>query len=88
MTADFDKQIATNLVLKWRYMLFANYETLDIEQIDHRLDLLLTAQVNKFISVSLGGILLYDYDQDSRAQVSQAFNFGFQYSFQNFEEKK
>lgn len=88
LTADFDKQIATNLGLKWRYMLFANYETFDIDQIDHRLDLMLTAKVNKFISVSLGGILLYDYDQDTSTQVSQAFNFGFQYSFQNFEDKK
>jgi len=87
-TADFDKDIAKNLNLKWRYMLFANYETLETKTIDHRLDLMLTAQVNKFISVGLGGILLYDFDQDNGAQLSQSFNFGFRYSFQNYEEKK
>ncbi|HRJ31004.1 MAG TPA: DUF3078 domain-containing protein [Cyclobacteriaceae bacterium] len=88
LTADFDKDIATNLNLKWRYLMFANYETLAAKTIDHRLDLMLTAKVNKFISVGLGGILLYDFDQDSGVQLSQAFNFGFRYSFQNYEEKK
>lgn len=88
LTADFDKDIATNLNLKWRYLMFVNYETLAAKTIDHRLDLMLTAKVNKFISVGLGGILLYDFDQDSGVQLSQAFNFGFRYSFQNYEEKK
>ncbi|MCU0399199.1 MAG: DUF3078 domain-containing protein [Cyclobacteriaceae bacterium] len=88
LTADFDKEIATNLNLKWRYMLYANYETLEAKTIDHRLDLMLTARVNKFISVGLGGILVYDIDQDAGAQLSQAFNFGFRYSIQNYEEKK
>jgi hypothetical protein len=88
LTADFDKAIATNLNLKWRYMMFANYETLEAKTIDHRLDLMLTASVNKFITVGLGGILVYDIDQDAGAQLSQAFNFGFRYSIQNYEEKK
>lgn len=87
-TADFDKDIAKNLNLKWRYMLFANYETLEGKTIDHRLDLMLTAQVNRFISVGLGGILIYDFDQDDEVQLSQNFNFGFRYTFQNYEEKK
>ncbi|HEY3405029.1 MAG TPA: DUF3078 domain-containing protein [Ohtaekwangia sp.] len=88
MLAEFDKEIATNLNLKVRYVMFANYETLELKTIDHRLDLLLNARVNKFITVGLGGILIYDFDQDSGAQLSQAFNLGFAYSFQNFEEEK
>lgn len=88
LTADFDKDIAPNLNLKWRYMLFVNYETLETKTIDHRLDLLISAQVNKFISVALGGIMVYDIDQDDEAQISQAFTLGFRYSFQNFEPKK
>jgi len=87
LTADFDKDIAQNLNLKWRYMLFANYETLEMKTIDHRLDLMISARVNKFISVGLGGILVYDFDQDAGAQFSQAFNFGFRYTFQNYDEK-
>jgi len=88
LAADFNKDIATNFNLKWRYLMFANYETLELKTIDHRLELMLNAKVNRFITVGLGGILLYDYDQDTGAQISQVFNLGFAYSFQNYEEPK
>ncbi|MEQ8302333.1 MAG: DUF3078 domain-containing protein [Cyclobacteriaceae bacterium] len=88
MIAEFNKDIAENINLNWRYQLFANYETLEGKKLDHRLDLNLTAKVNKFINVSLGGILLYDYDQDTGVQLSQAFSLGFLYTFQNYKEKK
>jgi Protein of unknown function (DUF3078) len=88
MQAEFNKDIAENLNLKFRYLMFANYETLDLQTIDHRLDIGLTAKVNRFMNVSLGGILIYDYDQDSGVQLAEAFNLGISYSFQNFEEKK
>ena len=88
LTADFDKDIAKNLNLKWRYLLYANYETLEGKTIDHRLDLMINAKVNKFISVGVGGIMLYDFDQDDEVQLSQVFNIGFAYTFQNYEEKK
>lgn len=88
LQADFNKDIAENINLKWRYVMFANYETLEAKTIDHRLDLNLTAKVNQFINVSVGGILLYDFDQDSGAQLSQALTLGFAYSFRNYEEKK
>lgn len=88
MSAEFNKDIAKNLNLKWRYLMFANYETLELKTIDHRLELMLNAKVNRFITVGLGGILLYDYDQDAGAQVSQVFNLGFAFSYQNFEEPK
>jgi len=88
LTADFDKDIARNINFKWRYLIYANYETLEAKTIDHRLDLMFSAKVNKFISVGLGGILLYDFDQVDEVQFSQAFNIGFAYTFQNYEEKK
>lgn len=87
MLAEFNKDIAKNMNLKWRYLMFANYETLELKTIDHRLDVTLTAQVNRFINVSLGSILLYDFDQDPGAQVSQAFSLGAAYTFRNYEEK-
>jgi len=83
--AEFNKDIATNLNLKWRYVLFANYETLSLENLDHRLDLNITAKVNQFINVSLGGIMIYDIDQDADVQLSQAFSLGILYTFQNFK---
>jgi hypothetical protein len=86
--AEFNREIIKNVNLKWRYVLFANYETFEPKTIDHRLDLDIMMKVNKFINVGIGGILLYDYDQDSEVQLSQVFSFGFLYSFQNFEEPK
>jgi hypothetical protein len=86
LLATFNKDIATNLNLRWRYLMFANYETLAIKTIDHRLELMILAKVSKFITVGFGGILLYDYDQDAGAQISQVFNLGFSYSFQNYKE--
>jgi hypothetical protein len=86
--AEFDKEIYRNINLKWRYLMYANYETLEAKTIDHRVDLDLIAKVNKYINVGLGGILIYDYDQDPGAQLSQVFSFGFLYTFQNYEEPK
>ena len=88
MLAEFNKDIAKNVNLKWRYLMFVNYQTLDLKKIDHRLDLNLTGKVNNWLTVSLGGILLYDYDQGSRVQLSQAFSLGVLYTVQNYTEKK
>lgn len=88
LMAEFNKEIATNINLRWRYMMYANYETLEMKTIDHRLDLDIVAKVNRYINVTLGGILLYDYDQDPGVQLSQIFSFGFLYTFQNYEEPK
>lgn len=88
LLADFNKEIAKNLNLKWRYIMYANYEDLSLQTIDHRLDVFLSAKVNKFIDVGLGGILVYDFDQDPGAQINQIFSLGFVYNFQNFEEEK
>jgi hypothetical protein len=84
--AEYDKQIYENINLKWRYLMFANYETLEAKRLDHRLDLDFVAKVGKYINVGLGGILIYDYDQDNQAQLSQVFSIGFLYSFQNYVE--
>lgn len=88
LQAEFDKQIYENVNLKWRYLMFANYETLEARRLDHRLDLDLIAKVGKYINVGLGGILLYDYDQDDSVQLSQVFSIGFLYTFQNYVEEK
>lgn len=86
LLAEFDKQIYENVNFKWRYLMFANYETLEARRLDHRLDVDLIAKVGKYINVGLGGILLYDYDQDNEAQLSQVFSIGFLYTFQNYVE--
>ena len=86
LLADFDKDLAENLNLKFRYMMYANYESLNIDEIDHRLDAVLTAKVAKYIQVSLTGILVYDYDQNKDIQLSQALGLGFIYTIKNFKD--
>ena len=88
MLAEFNKDIAKDMNLKWRYVMFLNYQTPELKKIDHRVDVNLVAKVNRFVNVSLGGILLYDYDQGTKVQLSQAFSLGVLYSFQNYAEKK
>lgn len=86
LLADFDKDLSENLNLKFRYMMYANYESLNIDEIDHRLDAVLTAKVAKYLQVSLTGILVYDYDQDKEIQLSQALGLGFIYTIKNFQD--
>jgi hypothetical protein len=86
--AEFDKDIAKNVNLKWRYILFGDYQNLSIDQLYHRLDLNLIAKVGRFVNLNLGTILLYDKSQDPDVQFSQAFSVGMMYTFQNFEAKK
>lgn len=86
LLAEYNKQIYQNINLKWRYVMFANYETLEPKKLDHRFDLDFVAKLGKYVNVGLGGILLYDYDQDSSAQLSQVFSIGFLYTFQNYVE--
>ncbi|HYF67162.1 MAG TPA: DUF3078 domain-containing protein [Ohtaekwangia sp.] len=88
LMADFNKDIATNVNLKWRYMMYANYETIKMKTIDHRLDLNIGVKLGRFVNMGIGGILIYDYDQDSGAQVSQVFSIGVAYNFQNYVEEK
>ena len=84
--AEFDKDIATNVNLKARYLLFANYgSNFALRRIDHRLDASLTAKVNRYVNVALTGILVYDYDQDQAIQYSQGLTLGLIYSIKGFK---
>ncbi|WP_448520085.1 DUF3078 domain-containing protein [Rhodoflexus sp.] len=72
--ADINAQLAANIALKARYLLFANYQQFDP---DHRLDVLLEMAVNKYIKVNFGATALYDTDQDTALQWNQLLNVGF-----------
>ncbi|TAH00365.1 MAG: DUF3078 domain-containing protein [Sphingobacteriales bacterium] len=78
VVANFDKDIAKNVNLKSRYLIFAAYEKL--KNIDQRLDITLTAKVNKFINVMINGIALYDDDFSNTLQTSQALSLGVVYN--------
>jgi len=86
--AEFDKNISPNVNLKARYLLFANYRNINPREVDHRIDLGLTAKVGKYVNVALNGIALYDYDQDHGLQYSQGLTIGVAYAVQNFADAK
>jgi len=88
LLAEFDKDIAKNVNLKWRYIMFADYQDLAIDKLYHRLDFNLTAKLGRFVNVNLGAILLYDHNQDANVQFSEALSLGMMYTFQNYKEKK
>ena len=70
-----------------RYQMYANYETLAFDTIDHRLDFGLTAKVSNLINVSLTSISLYDIDQDKKIQFSQGLALGIVFKRGNFPEQ-
>ncbi|WP_210515843.1 DUF3078 domain-containing protein [Hymenobacter terricola] len=86
--AEYDQNLSPTVNLKARYVLFANYEHLNFQEIDHRLDVGLTAKVGKYVNVALNGIALYDFDQSSNVQFSQGLTIGIAYAFQNFVDAK
>jgi Protein of unknown function (DUF3078) len=73
--ANFDKDIAKDVNLKFRYLGFASIKK--IGNIDDRLDANLTAKINKNVNVNLSLIGIYDDDQSGKLQLAQALNFGF-----------
>lgn len=83
LIANFDKNIAKDINLKWRYQLFAasNKDRQVAFHTDHRLDATITAKIHKLFNVNLGVIMLYDDDQIARVQWAQALSVGFLYAF-------
>jgi hypothetical protein len=85
---EWNKQLSENLNLQLRYQMYANYETLAFDTIDHRLDVALTAKVSSLINVSLTSLSIYDIDQDNKIQFSQGLALGIAFKRGNFPEKK
>ncbi len=71
---NFDKDIATNINLKARYLLFAAYEK--VNNIDQRLDVTVTAKVNRLVNVTVATNALYDDDFSGKIQSSQSLALG------------
>ena len=86
--ASYNRDIATNLNLSFNYMAYINYQELSFKRIDHRLNGVLTAKVNRYINVTLMGNVIYDYDQDSEIQYSQALGLGILYTLEGFTVRR
>jgi len=77
-----DKDIFTNTNLKVRYQMFIPYQDFKMSNIDHRLDVALTAKINRFMNTSLTGVLLFDKDTGTnKIQANQTLALGFGFTF-------
>jgi hypothetical protein len=80
LVALFDKDIMKNVHLNTRYALFIPYGQ-SLEYITHRIDMVLSARVNRLINVSLNGTLLYDKHTSPDAQATEGLSLGVLYKF-------
>jgi hypothetical protein len=74
--ASLDQPLGPTANLKARYLLFTNYGAFRLREINHRLDLTLTAKVYGLLSVNFQSTILYQYDQDAALQFSQGLGLG------------
>lgn len=81
--ATWDRDWTEDFNIRTRYQMFANYETLDWENIEHRLDLTLTAKITDLINVTFTSINVYDNDQDPDMQYSTGLALGILYKVGN-----
>lgn len=86
LVANFDKDLAKDINLKFRYLLFTAYNKNQITdkrefKNDHRLDAMLTAKIAKYFNVNLGAILVYNKAQSEDIQFAQGLSIGFLYTF-------
>ncbi len=79
VVTNFDKDIFPNINLKTKYMMFVPYD--NFGYINHRLDVALTAKVNRFINTTLTGVGLYDRNTSSQIQGSQTLSLGLIFIF-------
>lgn len=86
-----DKDLHKNINLKFKYRAFkdyADYSTLSGEMV-HRMDLIFSAKITKYIVTNLTVTSLYDATQDKRVQWSQGLALGIAYKiYGNKFEKK
>ncbi len=80
VVAAFDKDIFKNVNLKCRYQGFLAYspkkEAPEKNSIDHNINLIATAKVNKYLNLNFTLLGIYDRDQIDKFQLSQGFAAG------------
>lgn len=79
IVANFEKDVFQNVNLKTRYAVFVPYDQIDYTS--HRLDVAVTAKVNRFMNVSLTAVGLYDRNTAAKIQGSQTLAMGFTFVF-------
>lgn len=86
LQATLNKNISNNININAKYLLYANYQSLNA--IDHRIDLTITAKVSRYISTTFGMTALLDKDYSPRLQLQQTLGVGLVYNVSTFRDKK
>jgi Protein of unknown function (DUF3078) len=76
VVAAFDKDVAKNLNLKWRYQGFVAYAP-KTKPMDHNISVVATAKVNKYLNVNFTMLGVYDADIVKKFQLSEGLAVGF-----------
>jgi len=79
ITSNFEKEVFQNITLKTRYNIFVPYD--HFENLTQRLDVTVTAKVNRFMNVTLNGVGIYDKSISTRIQGSQSLAMGVMFIF-------
>lgn len=85
LQAELNKNLTENINLKARYQMFVNYETFDP---DHRLDLIVSAKINKYLNTTFGLTSIYDSDISGEIQLQQVLAIGLLYNVTTFKDVK
>lgn len=80
LSANFNKEIMTNVTYKTRLDLFSNYKK-DPQNVDLYWTNVIAMKVNKFLSANLALDFLYDNDAIGRIQIRQLLGVGFSAKF-------
>src|SRR5919199_1373180 len=86
LQAVLNRNFTSNVNVNARYQLYANYQKLDA--IDHRIDLIITAKINRYLSTTVGFIALFDKDFSDSWQIQQTIGIGLAYNVSTFRKKK
>jgi hypothetical protein len=80
VVSTYDKDIMENMHFSARYAGFIPYGR-GLTNIDHRLDAVLIAKVNKLFNVNITGTVLFDHDTSTKPQATEGFALGVIYKF-------
>ncbi|HJU46384.1 MAG TPA: DUF3078 domain-containing protein [Chitinophagaceae bacterium] len=80
LSANFNKEIITNVTYKTRLDLFSNYKK-DPQNVDLYWTNVIAMKINKFLSANLALDFLYDNDAIGRIQIRQLLGVGFSAKF-------
>lgn len=84
LQAALTRNLSENVSINAKYLMYANYQMLDA--IDHRIDLILTAKVSRYLSTTLGVIALFDEDFTDVWQLQQTLAIGLVYNNSTFRK--